>query len=72
MQNWTPTPLAALLIERATSVGWRKAASWFPGHMFKATQAMSERLRNMDLVIEVRDARVRVLPLRVWRQVRLG
>ena len=37
---------------------WRKAASWFPGHMAQATKTMSERLTMVDIVAEVRDARV--------------
>jgi Tfp pilus assembly major pilin PilA len=33
------------------------ALNWFPGHMAKAVQTMAERLRDVQLVIEVRDAR---------------
>ena len=33
--------------------------TWFPGHMVRATRQILEQLANVDLVIEVRDARVR-------------
>ena len=33
--------------------------NWFPGHMAAATRAIRHRLKVSDLVIEVRDARVR-------------
>ena len=32
--------------------------NWFPGHMAKATRQISERLRDVDLVLEMRDARI--------------
>lgn len=35
------------------------AINWFPGHMAAATRAIRSRLKLTDLVIEVRDARVR-------------
>ena len=35
------------------------AINWFPGHMAAATRAIRSRLKLSDLVIEVRDARVR-------------
>lgn len=31
---------------------------WYPGHMEKARRQMSERLKAVDLVIELRDARI--------------
>lgn len=33
--------------------------NWFPGHMAAATRAIRNRLKLTDLVLEVRDARVR-------------
>lgn len=33
--------------------------NWFPGHMAAATRAIKHRLKISDLVIEVRDSRVR-------------
>jgi hypothetical protein len=33
--------------------------NWFPGHMASATRELRETLRHIDLVLEVRDARVR-------------
>lgn len=32
--------------------------NWFPGHMTKAKRAMEEKLKVVDMVIELRDARV--------------
>ena len=32
--------------------------TWFPGHMHKALKAMHKQLKAVDMVIEVRDARV--------------
>ena len=37
------------------SVGRR---SWFPGHMKKSIEEIAERLRLVDIVLELRDARV--------------
>lgn len=35
-----------------------KVISWYPGHMEKAKRQMIERLKAVDMVIEVRDARM--------------
>ena len=32
--------------------------SWFPGHMYKATKLVREHIRNIDVFLEIRDARV--------------
>ena len=40
--------------------GWRHALSWFPGHAKKASRDMAERLKHVDIVLEIRDARVRI------------
>ena len=52
--------------------------NWFPGHMAAATRAIRNRLKLSDLVIEVRDARVRkhsltlslfiLIPLSSWKE----
>lgn len=34
------------------------AVQWFPGHMNKAKKAIAERMKNIDLVIEMLDARL--------------
>lgn len=34
------------------------AIQWFPGHMNKAKKAIAERVKNIDVVIEVLDARL--------------
>ncbi|PNH10910.1 Ribosome biogenesis GTPase A [Tetrabaena socialis] len=35
-----------------------RLASWFPGHMARALRQMEQRLKHIDLVLELRDARV--------------
>ncbi|CAG8691089.1 3747_t:CDS:2, partial [Dentiscutata heterogama] len=35
-----------------------KAINWFPGHMAKGLRVISERLSSVDVVVEVRDARI--------------
>lgn len=32
--------------------------NWFPGHMYRALRVMKENLKNVDMFIEMRDARV--------------
>ena len=32
--------------------------NWFPGHMHKATNSLKEKLRDIDLFLEIRDARL--------------
>jgi ribosome biogenesis GTPase A len=36
----------------------RAAFNWFPGHMLKAMREIKAKLQTVDLVIEIRDARV--------------
>ncbi|CAM4580960.1 unnamed protein product [Lepidochelys olivacea] len=38
--------------------GGRDVAAWFPGHMAKGLRRMKERLRKVDCLIEVHDARI--------------
>lgn len=38
--------------------GHGRAVNWFPGHMARAIKVLRERLRGVQLVVEVRDARV--------------
>lgn len=42
------------------------APSWFPGHMRRATLELRRLLKQVDLVLEVRDARVS----EPWKQTR--
>ena len=35
-----------------------KNINWFPGHMAKARRLMEEQLKLVDIVIELRDARI--------------
>ena len=32
--------------------------NWYPGHMEKARREMQETLKSVDLIIELRDARL--------------
>lgn len=32
--------------------------NWYPGHMTKAKREMNEKIRLVDMVIEIRDARI--------------
>ena len=40
--------------EKLTKVG----INWYPGHMAKATREIKEQLKNIDLIVEVLDARI--------------
>lgn len=41
--------------------------NWFPGHMAKAARSVENKIRAADVILEVRDARVRLptLPRRI-------
>ena len=49
-----PTADLPLLSEAAPAI------QWYPGHIAKAEQALTDHLAKVDLVIEVRDARIPV------------
>ena len=34
--------------------------NWYPGHMLKAKKELAEQLKRVDLVLEIRDARIPV------------
>lgn len=38
----------------------KRSITWFPGHMRQAMSAMMRVIKGVDLVLEVRDARVSV------------
>ncbi|KAG0586804.1 hypothetical protein KC19_2G118800 [Ceratodon purpureus] len=42
----------------ASKAGEVAAVNWYPGHMASATKAIRERIKVVDLVVEVRDARI--------------
>lgn len=44
-------------IPRSTFL-YDRVINWFPGHMAKGLRQISERLNSVDLVVEVRDARI--------------
>ncbi|CDS06386.1 hypothetical protein LRAMOSA08914 [Lichtheimia ramosa] len=48
---------ASRFIPRAT-FSYDRVINWFPGHMAKGLRVISERLNAVDLVVEVRDARI--------------
>ena len=35
-----------------------KEINWFPGHMFKAGKQLQQMLKRVDVVLELRDARI--------------
>jgi ribosome biogenesis GTPase A len=41
--------------------GFRGHINWFPGHMAKATRLIRENLKFIDVVLEIRDARISFL-----------
>ncbi|XP_051166938.1 mitochondrial GTPase 1 [Leptopilina boulardi] len=56
----------ASIIRNKVTLGFRKSfltekgdfLQWFPGHMGKSLRKMQQKLKNIDLIIEVTDARV--------------
>ncbi|CAM9474100.1 unnamed protein product [Ectocarpus sp. 8 AP-2014] len=52
-ENPTDSELMRLEEEYATL-----KVNWFPGHMVKATKVIREKLKQVDMVFEVRDARI--------------
>ena len=38
--------------------GNQQEINWYPGHMLKAKKELSERLKRVDVVLEIRDARI--------------
>lgn len=44
-----------------TSEESQRAISWFPGHMHKAQKRLSQEIKNIDVVVELRDARLPLL-----------
>jgi len=41
-----------------TVFAFNAVVNWFPGHMAKTARLMRENLKNIDIVVEVRDARI--------------
>ncbi len=38
-----------------------KKINWYPGHMFKAKKEIQEKIKSIDAVVEVIDARVPIV-----------
>ena len=38
-----------------------KAFNWFPGHMAKAMKQVKDKLKMVDIILELRDARIPLL-----------
>lgn len=51
------TSSAAMATAEPFSSRFGASLSWFPGHMMKAAVAITERARDADVIVEVRDAR---------------
>ncbi|ORZ01544.1 P-loop containing nucleoside triphosphate hydrolase protein [Syncephalastrum racemosum] len=49
--------MSARFVPRST-FAYDRIINWFPGHMLKGMRLISERLNSVDLVVEVRDARI--------------
>lgn len=49
--------MTSRFIPRST-FAYDRVINWFPGHMAKGLRLISERLNSVDLVVEVRDARI--------------
>ncbi|CAM0135015.1 unnamed protein product [Umbelopsis sp. WA50703] len=49
--------MTSSFIPRSTFL-YDRVINWFPGHMAKGIRVISERLNSVDLIIEVRDARI--------------
>lgn len=47
-----------VMMRQAFSVANREAVNWFPGHMAKGLNQMQRKLKGVDCVIEVHDARI--------------
>ncbi|KAM4635840.1 LOW QUALITY PROTEIN: mitochondrial ribosome-associated GTPase 1 [Discoglossus pictus] len=48
----------SLLLRRGFDFGGREVAHWFPGHMSRGLKQMKARLRSVDCIVEVHDARI--------------
>ncbi|CAI9739587.1 mitochondrial ribosome-associated GTPase 1-like [Octopus vulgaris] len=46
------------LFRKSFTLANKNVAKWFPGHMHKGMQKMVSRIKSVDCVIEVRDARI--------------
>jgi ribosome biogenesis GTPase A len=51
-------PLSSLLEGATVLSGAAPTIQWYPGHIAKAEKALTDHLAKVDLVIEVRDARI--------------
>ncbi|XP_045132237.1 mitochondrial ribosome-associated GTPase 1-like [Portunus trituberculatus] len=47
-----------LLMRQSFSLASQEAINWFPGHMAKGLTQMQQKLRAVDCVVEVHDARI--------------
>lgn len=47
-----------MLMREAFSVANHEAINWFPGHMAKGLSQMQQKLKSVDCVVEVHDARI--------------
>ncbi|KAK3867772.1 hypothetical protein Pcinc_026784 [Petrolisthes cinctipes] len=61
-----------LLMREAFSVAHTDMAHWFPGHMARGLKKMQTKLKSVDCVIEVHDARIPVSGRNPQFEKRLG
>jgi ribosome biogenesis GTPase A len=54
MMNYSPLIIVRLILKVMTS----PSIQWYPGHIAKAERALQEQLKKVDVVLEVRDARI--------------
>ncbi|KAG8434925.1 hypothetical protein GDO86_013044 [Hymenochirus boettgeri] len=48
----------SLLLRRGFEFGEREVAHWFPGHMARGLKQMKAKLKSIDCIVEVHDARI--------------
>ncbi|KAM4704474.1 mitochondrial ribosome-associated GTPase 1 [Rhinophrynus dorsalis] len=48
----------SMFLRRSFDFGEREVAHWFPGHMAKGLKQMKAKLRDVDCIVEVHDARI--------------
>ncbi len=57
IKNKSKNKVEEELSEYLTDDAGTKRINWFPGHMNKAVKKIKERLKQVDIVLEIRDAR---------------
>ncbi|XP_041425067.1 mitochondrial ribosome-associated GTPase 1 isoform X2 [Xenopus laevis] len=58
------------LLRRSFDFGEREVAHWFPGHMAKGLKQMKTKLKNIDCIVEIHDARISFMIKRILAQLK--